>query len=71
MGKIYVLRTDSTQNNKSQPVAIKVTTGLTDGRLTEISSSEIKAGDKTIISETQSNGQAAGGSSGTRMPRMF
>ena len=71
MGKIYVLRTNSTQNNKSQPVAIKVTTGLTDGRLTEISSSEIKAGDKTIISETQSNGQAAGGSSGTRMPRMF
>ena len=69
-GKIYVLRADSKQNNNPQPVLIKVKTGITDGRMTEVSSAEIKVGDKIVISETQSSGQS-GGNSGNRMPRMY
>lgn len=71
-GKIYVLRTDN-MNEKSlaTPHLVKVSTGLTDGKMTEIISNEIKLGDQVIVSENLADGKPAGGGSANRMPRMF
>jgi len=61
-GKLYVL-----QDGKPQLRRVKV--GITDGKLTEIASDELKPGDKVIAGEAQANGKAA--ASATRAPRMF
>ncbi len=63
-GKIYILR-------EGKPTLVKVQVGITDGRSTAITASELKAGDQVVVGELQANGQAptAGGSS--RAPRMF
>jgi len=61
-GKLYVL-----QDGKPQLRRVKV--GITDGKLTEIVSDELKPGDKVIAGEAQPNGKAA--ASATRAPRMF
>jgi len=62
-GKLYVL-----QDGKPQIRQVRV--GITDGKLTEIVSSELKPGDKVIVGEMQADGKAASGST-TRAPRMF
>jgi len=61
-GKVFVL-----QDGKPQLRQVKV--GITDGKLTEIVSTEFKAGDKVIVGENQADGKAA--SSAMRAPRMF
>lgn len=61
-GKVFVL-----QNNKPQLQQVKV--GITDGKLTEIISEELKLGDKVIVGENQADGKAA--ASAMRAPRMF
>ncbi|WP_333804490.1 efflux RND transporter periplasmic adaptor subunit [Sulfurospirillum sp.] len=43
------------------PKAIKVTTGITDNRLTEITSDTLKAGDKVILEETKASAKASAG----------
>lgn len=60
-GKIYVL-----QAGKAEVRQVKV--GITDGKFTEVVSSELKPGDKVIVGEAQSDGKA---SSTMRAPRMF
>jgi len=62
-GKLYVL-----QDGKPQIRQVRV--GITDGKLTEIVSSELKPGDKVIVGETQADSKATSGST-TRGPRMF
>ncbi|MFZ3087061.1 MAG: efflux RND transporter periplasmic adaptor subunit [Methylotenera sp.] len=62
-GKLFVL-----QDGKPQMRQVKV--GITDGKLTEIVSSELKPGDKVIVGEMQADAKAASGST-TRTPRMF
>lgn len=61
-GKVYVL-----QNGKPQLREVKV--GITNGRLTEIVSDTLKAGDQVIVGNAQADGPAAGGA--MRAPRMF
>ena len=63
-GKFYILR-------EGKPTLVKVQVGITDGRSTAITASELKAGDQVVVGELEANGQAptAGGSS--RAPRMF
>lgn len=60
-GKVYVL-----QAGKPEMRQVKV--GITDGKFTEIVSSELKPDDKVIVSEAQTDGKA---SSAMRAPRMF
>jgi len=67
-GSIYILK-------DGQPLAIKVHTGITDGRYTEITGQDLKThgisiGTQVIVAELQSNGQAQTGSN-MRGPRMF
>ena len=60
-GKLYVLR-------DNQPVEVKLTLGLTDGKLTEIKSDQLKVGDKVIVGESQpDSGGSASGASPMRM----
>lgn len=66
-GSIYILK-------DGKPLAIKVRTGITDGRYTEITGQDLEThginiGTQVIVAELQSNGQAAGGN--MRGPRMF
>lgn len=61
-GKVFVL-----QDGKPQLRQVKV--GITDGKLTEIISDEVKLGDKVIVGENQADGKAA--ASAMRAPRMF
>lgn len=61
-GKVFVL-----QDGKPQLRQVKV--GITDGKLTEIISDEVKLGDKVIVGENQADGKAA--ASVMRAPRMF
>lgn len=62
-GKVYVL-----QNGNPEIRRVKV--GITDGKFTEIVSSELKVGDKVIISDAQSDTKGSSGSA-QRAPRMF
>jgi HlyD family secretion protein len=63
-GNIYVLRNSRTE-------AIKVRTGITDGRLTEIISRELNAGDKIIVGESKPSGSGQQQGSGGMRMRMF
>jgi HlyD family secretion protein len=63
-GKLYVL-----QNGNPEVRRVKV--GITDGKFTEIVSSELKAGDKVIVGDAQSDTKASSSSSAQRAPRMF
>jgi HlyD family secretion protein len=63
-GKIYVLR-------DGKPILIRVKTGITNGRSTAITARDLEVGEKVIVGDLQSNGQAQVGSSNMRGPRMF
>ena len=64
-GKIYILR-----DNK--PVMIRVSTSLTNGKLTEVVSSEIKEDDLIITGDLVSDQKSASGTQGpNRPPRVF
>lgn len=62
-GKVFVL-----QDGKPQLRQVQV--GITDGKFTEIVSSELKPGMMVIVGEKQSDGKTTSGSM-TRAPRMF
>jgi HlyD family secretion protein len=67
-GSIYILK-------DGKPLVIKVRTGITDGRYTEITGQDLKThginiGTQVIVAELQGNGQAQTGSN-MRGPRMF
>ena len=67
-GSIYILK-------DGKPLAVKVHTGITDGRYTEITGQDLKAhgvdiGAQVIVAELQGNGQAQSGGN-MRGPRMF
>ena len=65
LGKIYMLR-----DNK--PVMIKVNTGITNGKLTEVMSSEIKENDLIITGDLVSDQKQRSGAQGpSRPPRVF
>ncbi len=64
LGKLYVLK-----NGKLEPVKVKV--GISDGRFTEISSDDLKAGDRVVVGETQAENDASAPSSGAMRFRMF
>ena len=63
-GKIYILR-------EGKPTLVKVQVGITDGRSTAITASELKAGDQVVVGELQANGQASSAGGSSRAPRMF
>jgi HlyD family secretion protein len=63
-GNLYVLR-----NGKIE--AVKVRTGITDGRLTEIISQKLSAGDKIIVGESKPSGNEQQQSSSRMRMRMF
>jgi len=67
-GSIYILK-------DGKPLAVKVHTGITDGRYTEITSKDlnthgINIGTQVIVAELQNNGQTQSGGN-MRGPRMF
>ena len=65
VGKIYMLR-----DNK--PFMIRVTTGITNGKLTEVMSSEIKENDLIISGDLMSDQKSRSGAQGpSRPPRVF
>jgi len=45
---VWVLRDDAGEE-KPEPVQVHVRTGRTDGRFTEITSDELKEGDKVVV----------------------
>lgn len=63
-GKIYILR-------DGKPTLVKVKVGITDGRSTAITASELAAGDQVVVGELQANGQAPSAGGSSRAPRMF
>ena len=63
-GKVYLIK-------EGKPTPIKVNVGISDGRVTEISSADIKVSDKVIIGENQSNTDATPSTSSTMRFRMF
>ena len=63
-GKVYVLK-------DGKPTPIRVNVGISDGRVTEITSADIKQNDQVIIGENQSNSDAAPSTSSTMRFRMF
>jgi HlyD family secretion protein len=63
-GKVYVL-----SDGKPTPIRVKV--GISDGKLTEISSDKLKENDKVIIGENQADSAAPATSSGSMKFRMF
>jgi HlyD family secretion protein len=63
-GKVYVL-------DKGKPLSKHVKVGITDGKLTEIVSDELKEGDKIIIGNTQQDNKPSSSGSNMRPPRMF
>jgi HlyD family secretion protein len=62
-GKLYVLK-------NGLPEVHRVSVGITDGKFTEIMSSELKVGDKVIVGDAQSDTKGLSGNS-QRAPRMF
>ncbi|MEI8361943.1 MAG: efflux RND transporter periplasmic adaptor subunit [Betaproteobacteria bacterium] len=64
IGKVYLIK-------EGKPTPIKVNVGISDGRVTEISSADIKVSDKVIIGENQSDSVATPSSSSTMRFRMF
>jgi HlyD family secretion protein len=65
-GKLHVLRVAN--NGKATIEAIPVQIGITDGRMSEIITDQLKAGDKVIVGETVEQGNA---STSTMRFRMF
>lgn len=63
-GKIYILR-------DGKPTLIRVHVGITDGRSTAITASNLATGDKVIVGELQASGQPQTGGNTQRAPRMF
>ncbi len=61
-GKVYTLQ-------DGKPVLMRVRTGITDGRMTEIISQQLTAGTQIIVGEMQEDDNKAGGN--MRAPRMF
>lgn len=65
VGKIYMLR-------DNQPFMVRVTTGITNGKLTEVMSSEIKENDLIISGDLMSDQKSRSGAQGpSRPPRVF
>ena len=65
VGKIYMLR-------DNQPFMVRVTTGITNGKLTEVISSEIKENDLIISGDLMSDQKSRSGAQGpSRPPRVF
>lgn len=62
-GKLYLIK-----DGKLTPIPVNV--GISDGRVTEISSAELQVNDKVIVGENQAN-EAASSSTGTMRFRMF
>lgn len=65
VGKIYILR-------DNQPLMVRVTTGITNGKLTEVISSEIKENDLIISGDLMNDQKLRSGAQGpSRPPRVF
>jgi HlyD family secretion protein len=64
VGTVYVL-----ENGKLKPITIG--TGITDNKMTEVLSGELKAGDQVVVDEAVSAAPAAGQQQGTVRMRMF
>lgn len=65
VGKIYMLR-------DNQPFMVRVTTGITNGKLTEVISSEIKENDLIISGDLMNDQKLRSGAQGpSRPPRVF
>lgn len=65
VGKIYILR-------DNQPLMVRVTTGITNGKLTEVISSEIKENDLIISGDLMNDQKSRSGAQGpSRPPRVF
>jgi HlyD family secretion protein len=64
VGTVYVL-----ENGKLKPVTIG--TGITDNKMTEVLSGELKAGDQVVVEEAVSAAPPAGQPQGTVRMRMF
>ena len=65
VGKIYMLR-------DNQPFMVRVTTGITNGKLTEVISSEIKENDLIISGDLMNDQKSRSGAQGpSRPPRVF
>ena len=62
-GKVYTLQA-------GKPTLVRVRTGITDGRQTEVFSQELTAGAQVIVGEMQGDDSKAGGGN-MRAPRMF
>ncbi len=62
--RVYVLR-------DSKPVAITVTTGITDGTMTEITSDQLKEGDQLIVGEVVASASAAPAGTNPFAPQMM
>ncbi|MFA7350715.1 MAG: efflux RND transporter periplasmic adaptor subunit [Methylotenera sp.] len=62
-GKLYLIK-----DGKLTPIPVNV--GISDGRVTEVSSAELQVNDKVIVGEIQT-GEAASSSTGTMRFRMF
>ncbi len=60
MGTVYVLE-------NGQPKAVRIPTGITDSRMTEVLGGDLKAGDKVIVADRQPPAKE----SGQRGPRFF
>jgi hypothetical protein len=48
--------------------AVKVTTGIDDGALIEISGEGLKAGDRVVVNQVDANGERRSGQPGLRPP---
>jgi HlyD family secretion protein len=62
-GKVYILQ-------DGKPTTVRVRTGITDGRQTEIVSQQLTAGAQIIVGEIATDNKAQGGNN-MRAPRMF
>lgn len=63
-GKIYVLK-------DGKPSAVRVRTGITDGRFTAITARDLAVGDKVVVGELQASTQPQTGGNNQRAPRVF
>jgi HlyD family secretion protein len=63
IGKVYILQ-------DGKPTMVRVRTGITDGRMTEIVSQQLTAGTQIIVGEMATDNKAQGGNN-MRAPRMF
>ena len=64
LGKLYVLR-----NAKLEPVKVKL--GISDGRFTEITSDNLKVGDRVVVGDAQGDSAAPASSQSNMRMRMF